>query len=349
MLISICIPTFNRLKYLKKITSFLITEVSKYNLENIVEICISDNSSTDGSASYLKNLSADYSFIKYYSFNVNMGPDCNFVNAYSMGSGKYLWLLGDDEHLEKDGLVNLIHYLDYHSPDIIWLNHSQFIYKENEVSYMNDKVQYAKCVDKILLFDVGSVGGKLKFVDSIQTGSKSNLLFMSSHIIRISHFKRCFDMNAQMYVGSYAVHLLLYLLALKQSSKAMVLVEPILSAQYANNRNMSFVWTKLRTGILSLYTNQNIDKSWLKVLRNDFLRKYLFQIIGRKIRGEWRFNHDYPDIIPFFSYSLRFWIFYIPLSFLPSFVFRFIAVNVYRLNLFGRSELKSKIKSSIDS
>lgn len=47
MLISFCIPTYNRCHYLILALNDLLQQAINLNVENSIEICISDNGSTD--------------------------------------------------------------------------------------------------------------------------------------------------------------------------------------------------------------------------------------------------------------------------------------------------------------
>jgi glycosyltransferase involved in cell wall biosynthesis len=104
-LLTICIPTYNRSKYLKKTLDSIVNQ--KIFIEsNKVEIVISDNASTDDTRSIC------YEFIKLnpdkilYHCNDENILDLNFEKALSLGSGDFLKLNNDtlvhkDESLEE--------------------------------------------------------------------------------------------------------------------------------------------------------------------------------------------------------------------------------------------------------
>lgn len=92
--LSICIPTYNRYKYLEQTINSIITQEC-FLLSNEIEIVICDNNSTDKTfelAEQLINLHG--SKIIYHKNEVNIF-DRNFEKSLSLGSGKYLKLNND--------------------------------------------------------------------------------------------------------------------------------------------------------------------------------------------------------------------------------------------------------------
>ncbi|EDQ3425490.1 glycosyltransferase family 2 protein, partial [Salmonella enterica subsp. enterica serovar 4,[5],12:i:-] len=71
MLISFCIPTYNRKEYLEELLNS-INNQEKFNLD--IEICISDNASTDGTEEMIDVWRNNYNFpIIYRRNSVNLG------------------------------------------------------------------------------------------------------------------------------------------------------------------------------------------------------------------------------------------------------------------------------------
>lgn len=103
-LLSICIPTYNRVETLKESLPDLIKKVKKYN----VQIFISDNASNDGTNQYVKELQNDYPFIVFHSNPENYGSDKNVEIALKLSSTKYRWLLGDHYILMDENTLSSI-------------------------------------------------------------------------------------------------------------------------------------------------------------------------------------------------------------------------------------------------
>ena len=100
-LLSICIPTYNRAKYLKKsIESVICQEEFK---SGKVEIVISDNASTDGTEQVGKEYSDRYENIIYHRNEKNINND-NFPLVLSLGNGVLRRLCNDTLCFEEGSL-----------------------------------------------------------------------------------------------------------------------------------------------------------------------------------------------------------------------------------------------------
>lgn len=102
--ISICIPTYNREVYLEK----LIRSIQLQSSRNDVQICISDNASTDGTSTLLKKLGNSTQNIKYKIQPSNLGPDKNYFEAVRLADAEYCWLMGSDDEIEEDSLAKIL-------------------------------------------------------------------------------------------------------------------------------------------------------------------------------------------------------------------------------------------------
>jgi glycosyltransferase involved in cell wall biosynthesis len=102
--LSICIPTFNRLHYLKEILETLLPQAELLG----VEVCISDNNSSDGTAQFLKDLANFYPCLQYIIKSANIGLDRNMLAAITMGKGRYIYPIGDDDMLPDGTLLEIL-------------------------------------------------------------------------------------------------------------------------------------------------------------------------------------------------------------------------------------------------
>ena len=114
--LSICIPTFNRLHYLREMLETLLPQIT----ENNVEVFVSDNNSTDGTSEYLNKLSNKYSVLRYITQHTNVGLEKNMVEAILAGTGSYILPIGDDEVLPAGSIVKILESID--DVDVLILN-----------------------------------------------------------------------------------------------------------------------------------------------------------------------------------------------------------------------------------
>ena len=109
-LLSICIPTFNRRTALNLLLAAIASEVQ--GVEHLIELCISDNASSDGTKEFLKEWEPQEKIATRIHFNpINRGLDANVLQVLSMAEGKWMWLLGDDDLPYPDGLTKLLEFL----------------------------------------------------------------------------------------------------------------------------------------------------------------------------------------------------------------------------------------------
>ena len=121
--LSICIPTFNRITYLKKTINQLLAILP---VDDTIEIIISDNHSTDETYQYCNELIGKYDFIKYNRQDKNIGLDLNAFSAIERSSADYCWLLSDDDIPLKNSLSRICNVIHEFKPILVYLNYSGF-------------------------------------------------------------------------------------------------------------------------------------------------------------------------------------------------------------------------------
>jgi glycosyltransferase involved in cell wall biosynthesis len=105
-LLSICIPTMQRKNSVKTVLDSLLGVVGSHSDE--VEICVSDNGSTDGTYEMLTEYAKKYPFIRARRNEENMGFDLSFAALVAMSGGKYIYPFGDDDEVVPAGIESLI-------------------------------------------------------------------------------------------------------------------------------------------------------------------------------------------------------------------------------------------------
>ena len=100
----IVIPTYTRAAFLDQCLSFAIEAIG----DHAVQICISDNCSSDNTRNVVRKWLMAYPLIRYSRNDSNMGPDSNFETALKMGHADYVWLLGDTYRITCDCVDHLI-------------------------------------------------------------------------------------------------------------------------------------------------------------------------------------------------------------------------------------------------
>ena len=103
-LVSICIPTHNRLNLLKKSVNSALNQTYKN-----IEIIISDNSDNDFTKKYVKTISDKR--IRYYKNSSNIGSFLNVNKVAHLAKGKYIKYLLDDDLLKPNCVMKMVEIL----------------------------------------------------------------------------------------------------------------------------------------------------------------------------------------------------------------------------------------------
>ncbi|MFB2651852.1 glycosyltransferase family 2 protein [Shewanella seohaensis] len=119
MLLSICIPTFNREEKVIHQIEFILKEVKgKYK---DVEIIVRDNGSAQGIYQKIKE-KFENEEIHIYKNNINKGLVGNLKCLNMDASGKYVWFIGDDDHLHQ-GIVEKVYNKLKSGKGLVFINH----------------------------------------------------------------------------------------------------------------------------------------------------------------------------------------------------------------------------------
>ncbi len=159
IILSICIPTFNRDRYLNKLLESL--EVIDKNFIEYIQICISNNFSNDNTENVVKKFYQKFN-IKYRNQKSNIGAAANLKYVYLLADGQWVLAIGDDDLVtkeinnfyrfirDKNKLSNWIFFPTFSNNKKIFINN----YEEGYIKY-NDV--YKDCL-KNTIYKYGYIG-----------------------------------------------------------------------------------------------------------------------------------------------------------------------------------------------
>lgn len=104
LLLSICIPTYNREAELDYCLNSIYSQNAR--LQDF-EVIISDNASTDRTEEVVRKFQSRYSNLRYYRNDYNEGADSNFLKCAGYACGEYIKLHGDDDYWLPGSLESL--------------------------------------------------------------------------------------------------------------------------------------------------------------------------------------------------------------------------------------------------
>lgn len=190
MKLSICIPTYNRAAHLTNCLNSIISCGSQSDLE--FQVCISDNHSTDDTEEVVRQAQTALD-IKYHKNPSNLGIPRNFLNVVSMADGDFVWLIGDDDLLMPNAIVELYKLIDGH-PDVDFFYVNSF---HLNTEFLNDFPRPFDTVNlpgNMLPFSKYGVAGEMSFLELIDPKISFDFLggmFLS--VFRKSHWERNTD------------------------------------------------------------------------------------------------------------------------------------------------------------
>jgi len=100
--LSICIPTYNRSRFIGETLESIISQAS-----DNVEIVIVDGASTDNTAQVVSWYQRKFKNLSYFCSEKNMGVDQDMAKTIEFARGQYCWMLSDDDLL-KPGAIKTI-------------------------------------------------------------------------------------------------------------------------------------------------------------------------------------------------------------------------------------------------
>lgn len=113
MRLSICIPTYNRARYLRELLPAILDRVDVGE----VEVVVSDNASTDDTAEYLRTIK--HPDLRWWTNEENIGGDRNFLKCVAEARGEYVWLFGDDDIMPAGAVGRVVDFLGRHNPALL--------------------------------------------------------------------------------------------------------------------------------------------------------------------------------------------------------------------------------------
>jgi abequosyltransferase len=137
-LLTITIPTYNRPHFLEQQFTWLAKSIKGFESE--CEIIISDDGSTDNTSEIINKWRPIFSETTFrLSVNSeNLGPVRNIAHCISLATGKYVWVVGDDDDLQEQTLTYVIQNLKS-NPDLSLLILNYSIYYAPRTEFITDR------------------------------------------------------------------------------------------------------------------------------------------------------------------------------------------------------------------
>ena len=328
--LSVAIPTYNGSRYIREALDSIISQLG--DIDEEIEIVISDNASTDQTPEIIREYQEKYSLIKYFRNEENLGPDRNFGLAVRRSTGEYVWLFSDDDKFKNGAIKKVLGVLKDHpglaaifvnwgswSPDLKQCNHERVL-----------------DIQKDILF---------KTADDFLSTVKLNTIFVSSNIIRRSLWEQA---HPEIYVGTNWIQYAT-LLTFIVDHYSYCIAEPYVMYRAGNIHwdKHSEISVKNTISLMRIlnnltergYSRRSINKAIMVITRHLPMEIIAFKKNGLVLR-----EFHIKDMITQFKFRPSFWIVDLPLLLLPNQIYRSrIARLVYRTAKKGYKKLKGEL------
>ena len=297
--LSFCIPTYNRANHIGQTLSSIADQIIEGCWTDSIEICVSDNASTDYTDNVIHNFQSIYPSVRlvYLKNNKNLGADQNYLRVVGMASGEYCWLFGSDDSLIEGSLKTITS----------MLNQNVAVYLGNRVNCNLDL--------KPVSIEAWQSCGILKTYDWSNSEELSEYLSNSSSIGALFSYLSCIIFNKSEwdnitpdnnFVGSAYIHVDMLLNILIGRNKILYIPTTLV---YNRTGNDSFdssshahrILLDLRgyTALANKYFNSNVElyNLFITVLYNE-CNKFYFSKWTRILRIK-SFSHatDWNELV----------------------------------------------------
>jgi hypothetical protein len=133
-LLTICIPTRNRVNSINKNIKYLHSLIIKRNLSKSINVLISDNSTSEN---YKKILKPEVKYFKLIH-SADKGHDINILHLLDNAESKYIWLCQDHTQILENSLIDILKKISFTNLDYIFLS-TKNNFRLNKIIYENKK------------------------------------------------------------------------------------------------------------------------------------------------------------------------------------------------------------------
>lgn len=126
-LLSICIPTYNREKYLKRALESICAVIDILD----IKVYVQDNASEDDTEYMMEKYISDK--IIYERNKENIGAVKNINLLFDKAEGEYLFFLTDDDCFLPGGIDKLLEFIKEYSPDFVSSDLITYLEKSHQV------------------------------------------------------------------------------------------------------------------------------------------------------------------------------------------------------------------------
>ncbi|SOE51547.1 Glycosyltransferase involved in cell wall bisynthesis [Fibrobacter sp. UWT3] len=251
-LLSICIPTWNRAKILSTSLNSFREQLTSIDSSEI-EIFVSDNASDDDTPQVVQSFIDQGLPITYSRNPENVGAARNFLKCMQWASGKYIWLLGDDDLL-KDGSISYI--LDLIQHGDYGLIHLSVVKSDDDSSEIQEYSNHNDFLE--------SVSYWITFM--------SGCIFLKESVALVE--------NCERYIPTHLLQVPFYIMSASLRNKNLFVRKSVMQSgvDFSNNGGYNFyqVFVESFLNIWTEYVQKGVvTEKCYEYVKKDIMKKYI--------------------------------------------------------------------------
>lgn len=269
IILSVCIPTYNRAGFLKNSLESLYRQLDGNN-QNSVEILVSNNCSTDDTDSLVHSYLDKGMPIAYFKNKENIGPDRNFLQCIYKARGKYVLLLGDDDLLLDGSINTLIQILSKNDYGVVYLSGRPYAERNRKGPAYSD---------------VNLKNETYRDNNSFLRREQVNITFMSGNLFNKTLIP---EFDASIYAKSNLIQVPFFLYAACRAEKNLFLEEKFLAVGGNGDNNGGYGLYKVfgvnLFDMLTSFKREGVTDETIRNIANSTLLRFFpyFILVSRK-------------------------------------------------------------------
>jgi glycosyltransferase involved in cell wall biosynthesis len=120
--ISICIPTYNRARFLDECLESIVRQFQNPEVMAAVNIFILDNQSSDNTAEVAEKFTNNFCNIQYIRDDQPRKLVPGIIKVASLADGDYIWVFSDDDLQSENALQTILNFIKNKNTDLIICN-----------------------------------------------------------------------------------------------------------------------------------------------------------------------------------------------------------------------------------
>jgi glycosyltransferase involved in cell wall biosynthesis len=261
-IISLCVPTYNRSGLLIEALEAIVLQIVAGNFWEVVELVICDNASTDNTQAVLSSFLEQYPalVVTTHLQDSNLGPDGNIYTALRKATGRWAWVLSDDDILLPGSLEYLIKMLKgFNDSPVVCVNARSFEVSPDEetASFLNNSTE-----------SIAGHNGALVHLSTMLT-------FLSILVVPTASYA---NTDYSRFIGTQFLHSHIFIDAIKQAGGIHTVSQPLIAVR-ANNTGGYVFYQTFGTDFASLLgyaKQQGYEGAAVATVMRRHLRKFLF-------------------------------------------------------------------------